>query len=253
MLHLLPALLLTTTLTACVTTERQKQAQARTELGAAYMREGNAPAALEVLREAVQKDPRNWEAWDHLGLAYWAQGDFEESEKAFQKGVKLVPEKAELNNNYGMMLVAAGRNAEAIERFEQARKDLLYRKPALVLTNLGYALYLENRFDEALVVLDQALQRSPKLCNAHFNRALVFQALDRLDAALASYEEVVGLCGEAVPGASFHAAELLLARGDREAACAYLAGTIEGTSQTSQLHDAAAKLRATECPAASAP
>lgn len=248
-MHRLPILAAAAALLAgCVTTHKQAQAQAQTELGAAYLREGNAPAALEVLGKAVKEDPRNWEAWDRLGLAYWAQGDFARSEKAFARGVHLVPDKAEINNNYGLMLMAMGRNGEAISRFEEARKDLLYRKPALVLNNLGHALYLEGRYQESLAVLDQALQRAPELCNAHFHRALVYEALDRKDGALSSYEEVIRLCGASAPGAWYHAGLLLVERGDREAACAYFSSAIEAVAPGSDLYQAATSRKALDCP-----
>lgn len=247
---LLPLLGLATLLAAsgCVTLQRQEAAQARAELGAAYLREGNAAAALEVLREAVEKDPRNWEAWQRLGLAYWAQGDLEQSEKAFVRSVKLVPESAEVNNNYGLMLMAQGRNQEAIERFRAARKDLIYRKPALVLNNLGHALYLEGQYDEALAVLGQAIERSPELCNAHFHRALVYEAMGRLDGALSSFEKVVELCGDTAPGAYFHAGKLLIARGDLGAGCTYLGNARDGSSPGSDLYEAAKQARLESCP-----
>lgn len=235
-------------LPACATTDQRAQAQARTDLGTAYLREGNAPAALEVLSEAVRKDPRNWEAWERLGLAYWAQGDLEQSERAFVKSVKLVPEKAEVNNNFGLLLMSQGRNAEAIERFQAARKDLQYRRPALVLNNLGHALYQEGRYEEALQVLDQAIQRSPQLCNAHFHRALVFEGLGRLDGALSSFEQAIALCGETAPGAYYHAGLLLAGRGDLDAACNYFSTVREQSSPGSELHEAASKARAERCP-----
>ncbi len=235
-------------LASCITPDRQKQAQARADLGAAYLKEGNSAAALEVLQEAVSKDPRNWQAWDHLGLAYWAQGDLDQSEKAFDKGVKLEPEKAEINNNYGLMLMQQGRHEEAVEHFLAARKDLEYRKPALLLTNLGNAYYQLGRYDDALVALDDAIRRTPALCNAHFERAMVYEAQDKLDAALASYEKSVELCGDVAPGASFQAAKLLLKKGDRQAACTYLAGLVESVDPGSELYESARDLQASDCP-----
>lgn len=246
-----PLLLLVLAVTwapGCVTSTRQRQAQAHVDLGTAYLREGDAPAALGVLRDAVRKDPRNWEGWDRLGLAYWAQAEFEESEKAFSRAVRLVPDKAEVRNNYGLMLMAQGRNQEAISHFEVARKDLLYRRPTLVLSNLGHALYLEGRHDEALAVLDQALARSPDLCQARFHRALVYEGLQRLDGALADYDELIRTCQDEAAGAWYHAAKLLVARGDRTAACTYLGTALERTRPGSDLYEASRKLKALECP-----
>lgn len=245
---LAPLLSLALLSAGCVTAAKQKQAQANVDLGTAYLREGDAPGALGVLQEAVKQDPRNWQAWDRLGLAYWAQRDFDQSEQAFIKAVKLMPDKAEVRNNYGLMLMADDRNAEAIEQFEVARGDLLYRKPAVVLSNLGNALYLEGRNEEALDVLNQALARTPDLCQAIFHRALVYESMDRLDGALSAFETMIQTCGDTAVGAYYHAGQLLIARGDRDAGCAYLGTAMQQTRAGGDLYEAASKAKALDCP-----
>lgn len=207
---------------ACVSAKRQMRASARVELGAAYLNENSPEAAIGALREAVKLDRFNWLAWEKLGLAYMAKGALPESEEAFQRALKLQPVNAEVLNNYGLMLLQAGRRAEAIASFEAATKDLAYRRPALTLTNLGYALFLDGQNDLAIKRLDEALKHSPNLCQARFNRGLAWQAKDEPVRALTDFEGVIQRCGELVPGAYFHAARLLVVQGDREAARAYL-------------------------------
>lgn len=241
-------LALVSVLTGCVSTQKQTMAQSNAELGAAYLREGDGAGALKVLQDAVHQDPRNWEAWNRLGLAYWAQRDLDQSEDAFDHAVNLMPDNAEVRNNYGLMLMAKGRNEEAINSFEIARKDLLYRKPAIVLSNLGQALYQVGRYDEALDVLDQALQRTPNLCQALFNRALVYQKIDRLDGALDSFEATIRSCGSTAVGSYYHAGTLLIARGDRDSGCAYLVTAIEQSRAGGDLYEAATKAKAVDCP-----
>ena len=97
----------------CVSKQRVDQAASRVELGAAYLRENNAPGAIQVLREATRKDPRSWNAWNKLGLAYLAQGAMKESEAAFKKAVRL-DDNAEVRNNYGYMLVDGRSNSAAV-------------------------------------------------------------------------------------------------------------------------------------------
>ncbi len=232
----------------CVSASRQQQSVASTDLGTAYLREGNPAAALGALQQAVKRDPRNWEAWDRLGLAYWAQQDFVESEKAFLRGEKVAPGKAEILNNHALMLMAQGENARAVELLQQARGDLVYRRMSMVLSNLGRALQLEGRQEEALEVLDQALVRTPNFCPAQFHRALVLEDLDRLDGALASYELVIRACGDEAIGAYFHAGQLLAKRGDRQAACTYFSTAQDRSRPGGDLFEAARKARAIECP-----
>lgn len=234
--------------TGCISASRQTQAAAGVELGTAYLREGNPAAALGALQQAVKRDPRNWEAWDRLGLAYWAQQDFEESEEAFTKAEKLAPGKAEILNNHALMLMAQGNNTRAIELLQQAKSDLVYRRMSMVLSNLGRALHLEGRHDEALAELDQALARTPNFCPAQFHRALVLEDMDRLDGALASYELVIRACGDEAIGAYFHAGQLLARRGDRQAACDYFSTAQERSRPGGELFEAVRKARAIECP-----
>lgn len=218
----------------CVSAKRQARASARVELGAAYLNENSPEAAIGALREAVKLDPYNWAAWEKLGLAYMAKGALEESDDAFQRALRLEPLNAQVLNNYGLMLLAAGRRTDAIASFEEATKDLAYRRPALTLTNLGYALYLDGQNDLAIKRLDEALKHSPNLCQARFNRGLAWQAKAENVRALTDFEGVIQRCGESVPGAYFQAARLLVVQGDREAARAYLR-TVERLAPDSEL------------------
>ncbi len=235
-------------LTGCVSSKRQQQAAAQGSLGAAYLREGNAPAAVGVLREAVRLDPRNFEAWEKLALAYMAQGATEESEAAFLRAIRLSPERAEIHNNYGLLLMEQARRPEAIEQFELALTDITYRSPALVLNNLGYALYNEGRHDEALQRLNQAIQRAPELCPAYFNRGLVQRARELPPLALADFDAVIQRCPNEAMGSYYQAGGILLELDDTYGGCSYLRVVID-EAPTSPLAAQAREVLARECSA----
>ena len=218
-LALLAALALTL---GCVGPKRQSRAVARIELGNAYLMEGDPSSAIGTLREAVKLDPRNPTGWHKLALAYMAHDANTESEDAFDRSLHLAPEDAEVLNNYGLLMLRLERNDEAIVAFEEALRDLTYRKPALVLNNLGWALYEQDRFDDALLRLNEAVRRAPNLCQARFHRGLVHQALGHLPQSLDDFEGVIDLCGDATPGAYYHAAEVLQAMGETARADTYL-------------------------------
>lgn len=248
MTRLPPTLLLmmAITMTGCVSEAHRTQANARADLGAAYLREGNTPGAVTTLEQATKLDPRNWAAWNRLGLAYATAGAPDKAEVAFLRAVKLVPDEAEVLNNYGLFLVHLGRYDDAIEQFELARADLDYRAPGHVLTNLGYALLMKGELDLALNRLDEAVRRAPNLCQARFNRALVQEARGFPDLALVDYEAVVGLCGEDVPGAWYNAAVLLTTTGQTARACEYLS-LAQQRAPGSELARAAAARSAETC------
>ena len=222
------AALLCVGLVGCVSSQHQKQAASRASLGQAYLQEGNAPNAVRVLEEAVKLDPRNFEAHQNLALAYMAQGALDESEREFKRALRLHPDRGETRNNYGLLLMELERRDEAILQFERALEDLTHRSPALVMSNLGYALYMEGLNERALDQLTMATRRAPNLCEPWFNRGLVYLELGQADLALEDFEASIDKCGERKPSAYIQAGQLRIDSGDVFGGCAYLRQASEG-------------------------
>ncbi len=207
---------------ACVPPKRQAKAQARVDLGAAYLVEGSTEIAIQQLQEAVKMDRRNYKGWEQLGLAYMKRGAIEPSEEAFQKALKLVPGSASVNLNYSYLLLRMDRADEAIPVLETALLDLTYRSPALILNNLGYALYLTERYPEAELRLQEATSRSGSFCQAWFNLGLTREAQENRRGAVRAYEQVVTACPEDAAGSYLKAGTLLIALEGVSEGCGYL-------------------------------
>ncbi len=229
-------------LAACVTTREAERARAQIDLGGAYLREGSTEAAIATLQEATHLDPRNWAAWSHLGMALWAKGRPVQAEEALRRAIRLGGERAEPHLNLGVMLFGQGRVDEAIAEYEAALADLTYRKPALVLNDLGFALYARGDHERAVEVLEEAVRRAPNLCQARFNLGLAQRALERSDAALATFEQVVALCPNEAVGAWFQAGTLLLERQDHARAAMFLKEVVKRAPGTEAAQAAAARL-----------
>ena len=226
----------------CISAKHQEMANSHMELGTAYLTEGNAPDALGELKEAVKLDRKSWAAWEKLALAYMAQNAMEESEVAFKKALRFSPGNAQVLNNYGLMLLRVERTDDAIAAFKEAGKDLSYRKPALVLSNLGYAQFIKGDYDAAIVTLDDAIRRAPKLCPAHFHRGLSYKAKGQLDPALKDFRAVIETCNEEAAGAYFQGAEVLASKGDQAQADEWLTAVIRLAPDTSLANSARDKL-----------
>ena len=209
---------------SCVTAENARKSDTRTDLGTAYLKEGNAPGAVEALRQATRLNPQNSTAWERLALAYMASDAHELAEEAFDKAIKLgtSEEPARVVYNYGLLLVKLGRNEEALEQFELTLSDLTYRTPAKALNSKGFTLYELGRYEEAIETLSDAVRRVPKLCQARFHRGLAYQATAQPQEALDDFETVIQTCGDDAMGAYYHAAEALFVLGETAAGCTYL-------------------------------
>ena len=216
------------TLGGCISKKRQDRAQARIDLGAAYLVEGQTELAIATLEDAVKLDRRNIDGWNQLGMAMMKRGEHERSEAAFRKGLKLNAEDASINLNYAYLLINLDRSEEAIERLEAALHDLSFREPAKVLNNLGFAFYTQGRYGSAETRLREAVMRAPNYCQAWYNLGLVYEKLARAEDAIDAYDHVVMICAEDAAGSYFRAGKLFLENGKKEEGVHYLQRVCEG-------------------------
>lgn len=181
-------------LTACVSQNQMTRSAARVQLGVAQYREGDYGAAVATLREGAHLDPGSWRAWNALAIVYIAQGETELAEDAFDRALRVGGNEAEILNNRGTLYVRTGRMDEAIGAFELALRDLDYRNPAMIHSNMSYALLQAGRVDEALQSAREATRRAPTLCDGWYNLGLVQEARRDALSALDAYSQVRANC-----------------------------------------------------------
>jgi type IV pilus assembly protein PilF len=85
-------------------------------------------------------------------------------------------EYPEAEQTLGVILVDQGQSEASLPHFERARTNLLYGTPYFAEQELGQALFLLGRHDEALRHLVLALQQQPDLCSAYAKLAEVHEA-----------------------------------------------------------------------------
>ncbi|HIH37362.1 TPA: tetratricopeptide repeat protein [Candidatus Woesearchaeota archaeon] len=129
------------------------------------------------------------------GLKLVEQGKLEEAISTFTKAKEAAPMYTEILLNLGVVLMRSQRNAEAIIVFEQARaikaptsfsgKDVA----GDVLINLGAALTVTKKFDEAAKVLGQAKAEYPKTPAVYQNLSALYAARGDQDNALLCIKE----------------------------------------------------------------
>ncbi|MFZ5481215.1 MAG: tetratricopeptide repeat protein [Myxococcota bacterium] len=233
-------------LVSCVGPKRAERAASRVDLGAAYYREGNPEAAITTLREAVKMDPRNWRARNTLAVAYIAKQEPELAEEAFEGALRLNPDEAEILVNYGAFQLKAGRVDEAIATFEKALKDLDYRNPPLIQSNLALAMLQANRLDEALAYAREAVRRQPLLCEGWFHVGLVQERRKDQPAALEAYRKLVETCPNEGVGARLRTGCIQVEVGMAEEGVAELRRVISEAPNTPLADEARVCLRSLE-------
>ncbi len=130
-------------------------AAAHNGLGLIAADAGDAAAARASFSRAVELDATNASYWVNLGNASRATGDPVGAERAFRQAQELEPDSPDAANGLGVLLVQAGRPTDAIPLFEKAiatRQDFYE-----ALLNLGIAQQEAGRVDAARATYRQVL------------------------------------------------------------------------------------------------
>lgn len=166
-------------------------ADAERILGDVFMLDGDAAAAFERYRGAVERNPRLAAAHYGLGHAAASLGRADEARAAYLRAVELVPNHPEANNNLGLLLLEGRDLAGAIPRFEAA----IAGDPTLASSHymLGAALAMQGEQERARASYKRALELQPSYLDLHLQRGEGLAAEGRTEEALAHYGLVLEL------------------------------------------------------------
>jgi tetratricopeptide (TPR) repeat protein len=135
--------------------------------------------AEAAYREAARRAPADGR-WPHLlGHLFQQTGRLEGAVTAFGDALRLQPSNHVVTVRLGQAYLALGRLREARETFERVRDAF----PALARQGLGEVALREGRYGAAAGLLLDALMRVPQATSLHYQLAMAYRGLGRLDEA----------------------------------------------------------------------
>jgi len=212
-------------LAACASSQRDAKkekdaATYNTQLGIAYLRQGEIPLAKDKLDRALKQDPSNPGVHSARAMLYDRLGDAAKADGEFQTALRLAPRDPEVLNNYAVYLCRIGRADEGVRRFEEAAHNALYRTPEAAYTNAGVCLRSAKRDEEAARNFKQALLIRPnfseaayQLSDLQFHGGKLTDARTQIDTYLGAFQ--------ATPDLLLLGVRVTRAQGDRLAAERY--------------------------------
>ena len=139
----------------------RKREVAMRDLGYEYFRAGQHTKALQKLLEAEKLYPKDHILQNYLGQVYLAKREPELAITHFKKAIDIKPEYAVAKNNLGVAYLSEKRWDDAIAVFKELDGSLLYATPHYPLTNLGYAYYRKEEYQNAEKYYLKALDLDP--------------------------------------------------------------------------------------------
>jgi tetratricopeptide (TPR) repeat protein len=159
------------------------------------IQKNNFVAAETLLKKAIERDPKNYQAWFDLGFVYNRLGRSEDSIHAYRQSVAAKPDVFESNLNLGLMLARIN-NPEA-EKFLRASArlkptDHVEEGQARAWLSLGHLLE-NSKPDEALDAYQKAAALTPKDPEPHLSAGLLRERRKDFPEAETEYKQVLAL------------------------------------------------------------
>ncbi|HKD53537.1 MAG TPA: type IV pilus biogenesis/stability protein PilW [Steroidobacteraceae bacterium] len=194
----LPALLLV----ACNTTHSKLAAEKQhdaavynTQLGIAYMNQGDLERAKDKLDRAATQDPDSADVHSARATLYARLNEADKADAEFRTALRLAPNDPRMVNNYAVYLCQNGRTDEGVKRFLEAARNPLYTTPEVAYTNAGVCLHNAKKYEDARSNFTRALQVRPnfaeaqyQLANLQFERGEYPAARSGIDNFIATYQ-----------------------------------------------------------------
>ena len=143
------------------------------------------------LSRSLESNPDDSDGWYYLGRTKYRENRFGEAAEAFRRFLKLVPGSVKGEDNLGLALQGLGRADDAIAAFKIAigwQKDSLIQGPGPLL-DLGALLIEQNRTEEAVSCLQQAVAVAPEGARGHEQLGKAYDRLGQLNRAQSELEK----------------------------------------------------------------
>jgi tetratricopeptide (TPR) repeat protein len=225
---ILVLILLSILVTGCAENKAlvKKKSQALENLGNSLMQQGDLRGGLQRLLEASKIDPENANIHNGLGLAYRDLRIYEKSIVHFKRALALRPDFPEAQNNLGTLYLLLREWDLALDCFQRAVSDILYRTPHFAYNNIGLAYYNKGDYQKAIENYQKALRSFPSYSLGYENLARAYEAINSFQVAIESYNKSITYAPN-YPTPHLYLARLLLRLDRNEEAARELKLTME--------------------------
>lgn len=171
--------------------ERAKNPSYQYSLGIFHLNNGQVDEAIKYLNNAITLNPRYDLALDGLGLAYLMKREFDQSIKFLEKCLSVNPALIDARNHLGTVYQEMGLLDKAEQEFRTAIASKTYHSKELPYYNLSRLYQLQDKLQEALDYVNQALALNKRMVMAYSLKGQILEQLDRLPEAIDSYQQAM--------------------------------------------------------------
>jgi len=170
---------------------KKRNGDANRLLGTVLRKRFEPKAALEFHVRAVELDPDSASAYFELGITQNALGQNEEAEASLKEALELDPKDSVTWYAYGEVLRITKQCSRSIPAYKRALE--IDKKHPKAANKLGVCLFTVGQYKQAELILIVAVQTNSDDAYPYFNLGMVYEKLDRPNAAIKSLSRFVEL------------------------------------------------------------
>ena len=159
-------------------------------LGRIYTEQGKYEQALSSFQEALERDPKNSDAYRGRAIALMDMGKTKEAELSYKKSIEAKPDYWGGYSKLGVFYFQQGRYEEAAAQFQQV--VTLNPNNASGYRNLGAVYGRLGRYDEAIKSFEKSLELEPDY-RTYQQIATVYTKRNKFREAARAFEKVLEL------------------------------------------------------------
>jgi Tfp pilus assembly protein PilF len=161
------------------------------QMGLSYLGERNYTGALIELTEAEKLDPENPDVLYNLGVAYMGKKRFDLAEPRLLRAIMLKPAYSVARNDLGVSYLEMKRWDNAIQQFKTVKDDIFYENSESAIINLGLAYLGKGDYPKALEEFRSVVVSNPRNPVARLSLGRTYFAMDRTAQAIDEYKRAL--------------------------------------------------------------
>ena len=168
-------------------------ASLNTQLGLAYLQQGNVELARDKLERALSQNPKDPGVQTAVALLYDRLGDDAKAQTHFSTALRLRPQDPTVQNYYGVFLCKKGRYHDGEKMLVKAAGSPLYQTPEVAWSNAGVCSRSAGHLDLAEAYFQRATDVKPQFAEAWLQLAEVSFLRDKYPEARANLQRHLAL------------------------------------------------------------
>lgn len=157
-------------------TDNLKLYESHYKMGLAYLNTEEDYKAIREFEKALEYKPNDPKTHYAIATFYLKKNQLYKAKLYLEKAIKLDPKNSDYHNAYASTAASLGEIETAIKHWKIVLDDPGYSDPEIVYHNMGYALYREDNYQDALKYFNKSIEINRRFMSSYMYIYRIYQS-----------------------------------------------------------------------------